>query len=223
MIHAASVLLMALAQATPTAPAPAASPTPKPAPAGPVVVLETNLGAIKLGLHKDKAPLTVANFIKYVQAKHYDGTMFHRVIPNFMAQGGGYDSTNVEKVTMAPIRNEARNGLRNSRGTIAMARTIDPNSATAQFFINVKDNHQLDFGITGAGYAVFGEVLEGMDVVDKIVNVQTLDRGGAFVAAPVVPVVIKSARELGGAAAPAPKPAASMAPKPRPSASPSPK
>jgi peptidyl-prolyl cis-trans isomerase A (cyclophilin A) len=129
-----------------------------------------------------------------------------------MAQGGGLDAKMVEKVTMSPIRNEGRNGLRNTRGSVAMARTNDPNSATAQFFINVKDNHFLDFGIQGAGYAVFGEVLEGMDVVDKIVAVQTTQRGDHS-DVPVVPILIKTARE----AVTAPPGAA---PKPRPSASP---
>jgi cyclophilin family peptidyl-prolyl cis-trans isomerase len=215
MIHAASLLLFALAQATPAAsPAASPSPSPKPAPAGPVVVLETTLGTIKIGLHKDKSPISVANFIKYVQARHYDGTIFHRVKPGFMAQGGGYDTKMVEKVTMSPIRNEGRNGLRNTRGSVAMARTNDPNSAAAQFFINVKDNHFLDFGIQGAGYAVFGEVLEGMDVVDKIVAVQTTQRGDHS-DVPVVPIVIKTAREA--VAAPP-----GAAPKPRPSASPKP-
>jgi cyclophilin family peptidyl-prolyl cis-trans isomerase len=219
MIHAASLLLFALAQAAPATPAADTTPTPKPTPAGPVVVLETTMGTIKIGLHKDKAPITVTNFIKYVQARHYDGTLFHRVIPNFMIQGGGLDAKMVEKVTMSPIRNEARNGLRNTRGSVAMARTNDPNSATAQFFISVKDNHSLDFGIQGAGYAVFGEVLEGMDVVDKIVSVQTTQRGNHS-NVPVVPVLIKTAREVGGAAAAAPKPKASAAPKPKPSPSP---
>ena len=221
MTHAASLLLLALAQA---APAPDATPTPKPAPAGPVVVLETTMGPIKIGLHKDKAPITVANFMKYVQARHFDGTIFHRVMPGFMIQGGGLDTKMVEKVTMAPIRNEARNGLRNTRGSVAMARTSDPNSATAQFFINVKDNHGLDFGISGAGYAVFGEVLDGMDVVDKIVAVQTTQRGD-HQNVPVVPVLIKTAREAVAAppgGAPKPQPSAAAAPKPKPSATPKP-
>src|SRR6185312_5250193 len=104
---------------------------PKPAPNGPVVVLETSLGSVKIGLHQDKAPVTVANFLQYVRAKHYDGTIFHRVIPSFMIQGGGFDEKLVEKPMRPPIKNEASNGLRNSRGTLAMARTSDPNSATA--------------------------------------------------------------------------------------------
>ena len=118
--------------------------------------------------YDDKSPVSTENFLKYVRKGHYNGTLFHRVMPNFMIQGGGMTPDMNEKPTDAPIRNEARNGLRNSRGTVAMARTNDPNSATAQFFVNLKDNAFLDFGIKGAGYAVFGEVLDGMDVVDKI-------------------------------------------------------
>jgi cyclophilin family peptidyl-prolyl cis-trans isomerase len=192
-----SVLFLTLFAAQALPPTPAAAP-PRPAPNGPVVVLETSLGAIKIGLHQDKAPVTVANFLQYVRSKHFDGTIFHRVIPNFMIQGGGYDASMTERPTRPPIKNEASNGLRNSRGTVAMARTSDPNSATAQFFVSVKDNHNLDFGIAGAGYAVFGEVVEGMDVVDKIAQVPTgISKGMQDV--PTTPVVIRTARELGGA------------------------
>ncbi|PYQ13369.1 MAG: peptidylprolyl isomerase A [Acidobacteria bacterium] len=188
----------------------AASPSPSPsAPAGPVVVLETSLGRIRVALDQAKAPISVANFLKYVRAGHYAGTVFHRVIPGFMIQGGGMNAELKEKPTSPPIRNESRNGLRNLRGTIAMARTSDPNSATAQFFINVKDNPSLDFGIRGAGYAVFGQVLEGMDVVDRIVAVSTTTKG-PYENVPVTPVVIKSARVEGAAARPAAaKPSAS--------------
>jgi cyclophilin family peptidyl-prolyl cis-trans isomerase len=193
--------------------APAATPTPTPAPpSGPVVSIVTTLGEIRVGLRPDKAPITVDNFLRYVKAGHYNGTIFHRVMPNFMAQGGGMDAKMVEKPTRPPIRNEARNGLRNSRGTIAMARTNDPHSATAQFFINVKDNHALDFGIRGAGYAVFGEVVQGMDVVDRIVAVPTTESGG-HQNVPITPVVIKSARVVSSGTA-APKPAATPTPKP---------
>jgi cyclophilin family peptidyl-prolyl cis-trans isomerase len=167
-------------------------------PKGPVVVLQTSMGTIKIGLNQDKAPLTVANFVEYVKAGHYDGTIFHRVIRDFMIQGGGMDSNMKEKATRKPIRNEAKNGLRNSRGTVAMARTNDPDSATAQFFINVKDNHPLDYGIGGAGYAVFGEVLEGMDVVDKIKVTPTTRRAGAD-DVPVTAVVIQKATIEGAA------------------------
>jgi peptidyl-prolyl cis-trans isomerase B (cyclophilin B) len=170
----------------------AAAQTPAPA-AGPVVVLETSLGNIKIALRQDKSPISVANFLEYVKAGHYDGTVFHRVIPDFMIQGGGMDASMAERQSRKPIRNEAKNGLRNSRGTVAMARTNDPNSATAQFFISVRDNHRLDYGIGGAGYAVFGEVTEGLEVVDKIAAVPTT-RKGHYDDVPVTPVVIKKAR-----------------------------
>jgi peptidyl-prolyl cis-trans isomerase A (cyclophilin A) len=214
-MHIALVpFLFMLAQATaPEAASPEATPTPKPLPNGPVVVLDTSLGRIKIGLHKDKAPITVDNFIKYVRSGHYDGTIFHRVMPKFMAQGGGFEPDMTERPTRPPIRNEAKNGLRNLRGTVAMARTDAADSATAQFFINVKDNPFLDFGIRGAGYAVFGEVLEGMDVVDKIVLVPTTTKG-MNQNVPVTPVLIQKVREVAGAPAkpalagpsPAPKP-----------------
>lgn len=215
MSYAAHLLVFALAQAPAASPAP--EPTPKPALAGPVVVLETTLGTIKIGLHKGKAPISADNFLRYVRARHYDGTIFHRVMPNFMIQGGGMDAQMTERTTRPPIKNEASNGLRNLRGTVAMARTNDPNSAKAQFFINLKDNLRLDYGMSGAGYAVFGEVLEGMDVVDKIAAVPTTSKG-PHGDVPMLAIAIKSAREVG--AAPAPKPEA--APKPRPSASPKP-
>jgi len=180
-----------------------------------VVELVTSLGSIKIALDAEKAPITVDNFLKYVRGGFYDGTVFHRVMTNFMIQGGGMTPDLKEKTTRPAIRNEARNGLRNSRGTIAMARTNDPNSATSQFFINVKDNHRLDFGIGGAGYAVFGEVVEGMDVVDKIVGVPTGTKtasGIAYENVPLTPVLIKTAREVKAAAkVAAPRP---EAPKP---------
>ena len=173
---------------------------------GPTVALETSMGTIRIELDQAKAPETVQNFLTYVRAGHYDGTIFHRVIPNFMIQGGGMDATMKEKATRPPIRNEAANRLRNDRGTISMARTSDPNSATAQFFINVKNNASLDFGVGGAGYAVFGRVVEGMDVVDRIVTVATTGKGG-HQNVPVTPVVIRRARvETGTAAQPAQAP-----------------
>ncbi|WP_438970131.1 peptidylprolyl isomerase [Methylophaga sp.] len=144
------------------------------------VQLETNHGNIVIELNKDKAPITVANFLSYVEDGFYDGTIFHRVIENFMVQGGGFDESFQQKETKAPIENEADNGLSNKRGAVAMARTNDPHSATAQFFINTVDNNFLDFkGKTpsGWGYAVFGEVVEGMDVVDKIRTLETTMRG----------------------------------------------
>ncbi len=144
------------------------------------VKLTTNHGAITLQLDAEKAPKTVANFIAYVIAGHYDNTIFHRVIKNFMIQGGGMEPGMNQKETRAPIENEAANGLKNKRGSIAMARTSDPHSATAQFFINVVDNDFLDFKAPsgqGWGYCVFGEVTEGMDVVDKIRAVATGNKG----------------------------------------------
>ena len=164
----------------------------------PVVALDTSLGMIHLELDAEKAPITVKNFLDYVQSKHYDGLIFHRVIPEFMIQGGGMNPQLQEKKTKAPIKNEAGNGLKNNRGTIAMARTGVVDSATAQFFINVKDNDFLnhrDDTAQGFGYAVFGRVVKGMDVVDKIVEVKTADRG-PYEHVPVEPVVIKTARLL---------------------------
>ena len=132
----------------------------------PVVVMDTNMGSIEIELDEAKAPVTVKNFLAYVDAKFYNGTIFHRVINNFMIQGGGFDEKMKEKTTKAPIKNEAANGLRNDTGTIAMARTADPNSATAQFFINVNDNSSLNYpSPDGHGYAVFGKVTSGMHVV----------------------------------------------------------
>ena len=163
--------------------------------ANPVVVMETNHGTIKIELFADKAPITVKNFLQYVDDKHYDNTIFHRVIENFMIQGGGFEPGMKEKKTRPPIKNEAGNGLSNERGTIAMARTPDPDSATAQFFINVRDNKGLDRAnaADGVGYAVFGRVIEGMEVVDKIKKVETGVKGGHR-DVPVKDVIIKSVR-----------------------------
>jgi cyclophilin family peptidyl-prolyl cis-trans isomerase len=161
----------------------------------PVVVMETSLGTIKIELDADKAPKTVENFLKYVDAKFYDNTVFHRVIPTFMIQGGGFQPGMKEKTTRAAIKNESSNGLSNKRGTIAMARTSEPDSATAQFFINVKDNLFLDKARARdrVGYCVFGKVISGIDVVDKIKDVETGNRGG-HENVPVKDVVIKSVR-----------------------------
>jgi peptidyl-prolyl cis-trans isomerase A (cyclophilin A) len=158
------------------------------------VTLSTTQGDIVVKLDAAKAPKTVENFLGYVRAGHYNGTVFHRVISNFMIQGGGFTPDMSEKPTRAPIPLESRNGLTNKRGTIAMARTMDPNSATAQFFINVKDNAFLDQSNSpdGNGYAVFGQVIKGMDVVDKIRKVPTGSRG-PFDDVPREPVVIKQA------------------------------
>jgi peptidyl-prolyl cis-trans isomerase B (cyclophilin B) len=141
----------------------------------PVVVMETSMGTVKMELFPDKSPITTTNFLKYVDSKHYDGTIFHRVISNFMIQGGGFEPGMRQKGSKhPPIKNEGSNGLSNKRGTVAMARTPDPNSATDQFYINVKDNPGLDRGVRDPhGYAVFGQVIDGMDVVDKIRAVET--------------------------------------------------
>jgi cyclophilin family peptidyl-prolyl cis-trans isomerase len=181
--------------------------------AQPVVVMETSHGMIMIALNEEKAPVTVKNFLSYVDKGFYDGTVFHRVIPNFMIQGGGFNEDMREKPTMAPIKNEAANGLINERGSVAMARTAVVDSATAQFFINVKDNPFLDHrkldpsdprvkGMPESrikmlqerqfGYAVFGKVIRGMDVVDKIKKVKTATKG-MHQDVPVEPVLIKKA------------------------------
>ena len=161
------------------------------------VVVETDHGNLEITLEDAKAPKTVENFLRYVDDKHYDGTIFHRVIPNFMAQGGGYDGELEKRPVRDPVENEADNGLKNTRGTVAMARTNDPHSATAQFFVNVKDNGFLDHSgksSSGWGYTVFGTVTSGMDVVDKIVGVTTGAKGPFSKDAPVENIVIKSVR-----------------------------
>jgi cyclophilin family peptidyl-prolyl cis-trans isomerase len=178
--------------------APAAQSAPKaqsPAAANPRVLLETSKGNILIELNADKAPKTVKNFLDYVNSGHYAGTIFHRVIPGFMIQGGGFTGDMKEKENRPPIQNEADNGLQNQRGTLAMARTPDPNSASDQFFINVANNGFLNHrGKTaeGWGYAVFGKVVEGMDVVDAIVKVSTTTKG-PYQNVPVEPVVIRKA------------------------------
>jgi cyclophilin family peptidyl-prolyl cis-trans isomerase len=185
--------------ATPPATTPEAAPAAAAAPA-PKVVLHTNMGDITLELYPDKAPKSVENFLQYVKDKHYDGTIFHRVIDGFMVQGGGFNDKLQQKPTRAPVPNEADNGLSNRRGTVAMARTNDPNSATAQFFINVVDNTRLDHvskenGFTW-GYAVFGKVVDGMDVVDRIKSVETSAAGPFQKDVPKTPVLIDSAEVL---------------------------
>ena len=144
-----------------------------------MIKLTTNHGVITLELDAEKAPKSVANFISYVESGHYDGTIFHRVIDGFMIQGGGMLPGMDQKPTLAPIENEAKNGLKNTRGTVAMARTSDPHSATAQFFLNVADNDFLDNGKCqdGWGYCVFGRVVDGLDVMDKIKNVKVRNSG----------------------------------------------
>jgi cyclophilin family peptidyl-prolyl cis-trans isomerase len=155
----------------------------------PKVSLKTNMGEIVLELYPEKAPKTVENFLEYVKSGHYKGTIFHRVIDGFMIQGGGYDKDMAQKPTREPIQNEAKNGLKNEKYSVAMARTAAPHSASAQFFINVKDNNFLDYpGQDGWGYAVFGKAIKGMDVVDKIKAVPT---GPGDI--PNKPVIIESA------------------------------
>lgn len=176
--------------------------------ANPVVTIKTNKGTIKIELFEKDAPVTVKNFLKYVEDKHYDGTIFHRVIPDFMIQGGGFTkeftdaktpaaAKKAEKEVRAPIKNESTNGLSNKKGTIAMARTGEPDSATAQFYINVKDNAGLDRAKARdkVGYCVFGKVIEGMDVVEKIRNVKTKTLiEDIFEDVPADPVIIESVR-----------------------------
>lgn len=177
----------------------------------PVVVMKTSMGTIKIQLFQDKAPVTAKNFLSYVDEKFFDKTVFHRIIKNFMIQGGGFEASTPmrEKKTKAAIVNESTNGLKNDRGTIAMARRPDPNSATSQFFINVVDNSLLNRSDRDAGYAVFGKVVDGMDIVDKIRDVKTgggvgIARAGdqetkqPFQDVPQTPVVIESVRRADG-------------------------
>jgi peptidyl-prolyl cis-trans isomerase A (cyclophilin A) len=159
----------------------------------PVVVLTTSLGSIEIELYPDEAPVTVENFLAYVDAGFYDGTVFHRVIPDFMVQGGGMEPDLRPKKTRDAIKNEADNGLKNQPLTLAMARTGDKDSATAQFFINLKNNSFLDHGTRDFGYAVFAKVSDGMDVVEKIASVPTGSQGG-HQNVPTTPVVLESAK-----------------------------
>lgn len=186
MLSSLALVAVLAAIAAPAAgPGAAAHPNPR-------VTLDTSKGKIVLELYADKAPKSVANFLHYVRQHHYDGTIFHRVIAGFMIQGGGFDTQGVEKPTGAPIANESKNGVSNERGTIAMARTSDPNSATAQFFINVVDNPRLD-GTPGTwGYAAFGKVVQGMDVVDAIAAV-SVGRGASSDTQPVETILLKKA------------------------------
>ncbi len=180
--------------ATPTTPA---DKQESPLPAKTVdILMTTNMGKIELELNAELAPISVANFLQYAQSGYYNGTIFHRVINDFMIQGGGFDKFMSKKTTKAAIKNEAKNGLKNDRGTIAMARTGVVDSATSQFFINHKDNDFLNHGGRDYGYAVFGKVTKGMDVVDAIARVQTKSRD-----VPVNPVIIKSITLIETAAA----------------------
>jgi cyclophilin family peptidyl-prolyl cis-trans isomerase len=173
--------------------------------ANPHVDLKTSSGTILIELYPDKAPKTVENFLQYVRDGHYDGTIFHRVIPGFMIQGGGFNADFKERATRAPIRNEAENAPKNTVGTLAMARTSDPHSATGQFFINVVDNSNLDFRFTtqeGYGYTVFGKVVKGMDVVERIVKVATGSGPAGHANVPLKPIIIESARVVDAGAKP---------------------
>lgn len=161
------------------------------------IVVDTSMGRFEIELDAVRAPRSAENLLAYVDAGHYDGTLFHRVIPGFMIQGGGYDAAYERKPTRAPVANEADNGLRNVRGSVAMARTGDPHSATAQFYVNVADNPSLDHRSkdgAGWGYAVIGRVVSGMEVVDAIRSVPTGSRGPFAKDAPLEPVVIRSIR-----------------------------
>src|SRR5246127_140960 len=160
-----------------------------------MIRFETSHGAFVIELFPKEAPITVENFLRYVDDGHFDGTIFHRIVPGFVIQGGGLTADFANKRTRAPISNEARNGLKNTRGTLSMARTTDVNSATSQFFVNLADNAFLDNGSRDYGYAVFGRVVEGMDTVDKIAGVKTGRRKG-YQDAPMDDVVIVSARTV---------------------------
>lgn len=203
----AGLMLPTFASAQDAAPTEAAAPAPTETAAGPRVSLHTNLGDIVIQLDPTKAPVSSENFLTYVKDGFYNGTVFHRVIDNFMAQGGGYTTDLQPKPTRAPIQNEANNGLSNLRGTVAMARTGEPHSANSQFFINLVDNPRLDYvsdqnGMTW-GYAVFGKVVEGMDVVDKIRSIPTGAQGPFRSDVPTQPVVIERAEVLAAPEAPA--------------------
>jgi cyclophilin family peptidyl-prolyl cis-trans isomerase len=189
----AAVTPKAETAALPQPAAEAAKPAAAAVQTNPIVVLKTSRGEIDIELYPDKAPITVANFLQYVKSGHYNGTIFHRVIPGFMIQGGGMTADMTVKATNAAIKNEATNGLKNERGTIAMARMQSPNSAMRQFFINVNNNVPLDYAGPGReGYAVFGRVVKGMDVADVIVSVPT-HTVGIHENVPVEPVVIEAA------------------------------
>jgi len=158
----------------------------------PMVLVKTSMGSFKIELFPKEAPITVANFLNYVDKKFYDGTIFHRVIPGFVVQGGGFDTKMMNKATLPPIKNEATNGLKNLKGTLSMARTSDINSATSQFFINLVDNAALDhMSAAQYGYAVFGKVVEGMDVVEKMAAVKTTSKGPNQ-DVPETPIVVES-------------------------------
>jgi cyclophilin family peptidyl-prolyl cis-trans isomerase len=195
LLRIASVLIASLIAVAPVA---SAQTAPGPAPAGPTrVKFTTTLGAFTIELDGTRAPLSTANFLQYVRDGHYVGTIFHRVIGNFVVQGGGYTVDGTERPTHAPIPNEAGNGLSNRRGTVAMARVGDPHSATSQFYVNVVDNLALDPNPSRWGYAVIGRVVDGMDTIDRMSGVATGARGPFPEDAPLQPVVIESAAVVG--------------------------
>jgi peptidyl-prolyl cis-trans isomerase A (cyclophilin A) len=165
--------------------------------ANPSVEMKTSMGAIVIEIYTDKAPKSADNFLQYVKDGFYNGTMFHRVVPGFVVQGGGFDSSGRQKPTRPPVKNEAANGLKNLRGTLSMARTMNPESATSQFFINLNDNVVLDYrdpSPGGIGYAVFGKVVQGMDVVDAMAKVSLEPKPYAPDGSPVKPIVVESAK-----------------------------
>lgn len=157
------------------------------------VVFETSLGPVVIGLYPEKAPISVENFLQYVDSGFYDGVIFHRVVPNFVVQAGGFDSNYQRKPTSAAIKNESNNGLLNLRGTLSMARTMSPDSATSQFFISLRDNPHLDSSPGSPGYAVFGKVIDGIEVIDKMADLPQGNHSGVFMNAPNEPVLIEKA------------------------------
>ncbi|HVC28062.1 MAG TPA: peptidylprolyl isomerase [Gammaproteobacteria bacterium] len=193
-----TIMLLAACSHTPVHPIQPAHPAQPVMPPNPYpeVAFETSLGTFVVQLNRERAPLTVSNFLHYVNTGFYDGTVFHRLVPGFVIQGGGFTTAYIEKKTDMPIPNESGNGLSNLRATIAMAREDDPHSATAQFYINLVDNHKLDPRPDRWGYAVFGQVIQGMDVVDKIAAVPTGKVGPFDKDAPLTPVVILKAMLL---------------------------
>ena len=183
-----SIALLALGVFTAQAETAPAEPDPTPQ-----VVFQTTLGDLKIALAPEEAPISVENFLHYVDSGFYNGVIFHRIVPGFVVQGGGFDQEYQQKNTQAPIANESQNGLQNLRGTLSMARTGDPNSATSQFFINLRDNSQLDGRPSQPGYAVFGQLVEGLEVIDAMAEQPQGDHAGVFANAPNTPIVIERA------------------------------
>jgi len=181
----------------------------------PMVLVKTNMGSFKVELYPKEAPVTVANFLNYIDKKFYDGTTFHRVIPGFVIQGGGFDKSMTQKSTLAPIKNEATNGLKNFRATLSMARTNDVNSATSQFFVNLKNNANLDHASDAQyGYAVFAKVVQGFEVIEKIAAVKTTSKG-SFQDVPEKPIIIESITRIEPEKPAAANPAPTTTPAPK--------